>query len=170
MRYRLKDTTAKKLKEQLYLGLFFAFILWVLMAFLFLGDSPQTIVLYLIGSAIIIPLLYKKHVKPFFDNLKENTRNAFIELDDQKVIFNHFSNIKQFDQQQIEFQISDIVNLKKAFRKDDSVNKITLTVKNPRKVKIVVEDFDNMEQMAEDLLQKIAAHGNRAADKSSNTG
>ena len=157
MKYSLKDTTAKKLREQLYLGLFFGFIIWVLMAFLFIGDNSQTIIIYLIGSAIIIPYLYKKHISPFFKNLDVNTQNAYFEIKENTVIFNHFDNLKQFDQEQIELQIADIVDLKKAFRKDDSVNKLTLTVKGRKKTKIIVENFENMEEMVEILIQKMSA-------------
>ena len=159
MKFKLKNTTSKKLKEQLYLGLFFAFIIWVLMAFLFVGDNNSiTLFIYLAGSVVIIPLLYKKHVKPYFENLGANTKNAFLEIDNDSVIFNHFDNLKNFDREQIEFRIADIHDLKKAFRKDDSVNKVTLTVNNPgnnKKEKIVVENFENMENMVELLMERI---------------
>ena len=164
MKFILKNGTEKKLKEQLYLGLFFAFIIWVLMAFLFIGDNnSRTLIIYFIGSLIIIPILYKKHIKPYFDNLRLNTNNAFLEIEDNKVFYNHFDNLKTFDNELIEFQISDIVNIKKAFRKDDSVNKITLTVnnkKNNKKEKIVIEDFENMQELVRVLTRKIIQHQN----------
>lgn len=164
MRFRLKDSTAKKLREQLYLGLFFGFIIWVLMAILFIGDSTQTAVLYLAGSAIIIPYLYQKQIKPFFNELNANTREAFIELDDVRMIYDHFSNKKQFGQQQIEIKFADIVQLKQAFRKDSPVNKITLTVKHPSKDKVVIEDFENMEQMVEMINRSMAAQQTQTPD------
>ena len=162
MKYILKKSTSRKLKEQLYLGLFFAFIIWVLMAFLFIGDNnSKTIIIYLVGSVIIIPMLYKKHVKPYFENLAENTNDAFLEITEDSVVYNHFDNLKIFDQECVQFRISDIVNLKKAYRKDESVNKVTLTVNNPdtnKKEKIVIEDFEDMAQMVQVLMDKINQH------------
>ena len=98
------------------------------------------------------------------ENLIANTENAFLEIDNKKVIFNHFDNLKHFDRQQIEFQIDDVLGLKKAFRKDDSVNKLTLTVKNKNKVKIVIEDFENMEALVEILMEKMKDHKHVSPD------
>ena len=164
MQYRLKKTTLKKLKEHLYLSLFFGLIIWLLMAVLFYTDNnPRSIIIYLIGSVFIIPYLYKKQIKPYLVNLAANVESAYFELKDNKIAFNHFDNVKKFGQEKIEFNLLDIVNLKKAFRKDNSVNKITLVLKD--KSKVVVEDFEDMESMVEMLfdqhenLQKINTEG-----------
>lgn len=166
VKFRLKHTAAKKLREQLYLGLFFAFVIWVLMAFLFASDSnPQTIIIYLVGSLFIVPYIYKKHIKPYFNDLADNVQNAFLEIDNNTVTYKHFNNVKHFDRQQIEFQIAEIVNLKKSFRKDNSVNKITLTIDNSQKGKIVVEDFEDMEVMVKILKEKMAGYQHALTDR-----
>lgn len=156
MKFRLKSNTARKLREQLYLGLFLAFVIWVLMALLFAGDSNyQPLIIYIAGSLIIIPYLYKNHVRPYMDELARNIQSAFFEIENGTVTFSHFNNVKQFDQRQITFRISDIINLKKAYRKDESVNKITLTIRNDKKVNVVVENFENMEEMVEILMKEM---------------
>ena len=164
MLYRLKKTTLKKLNEQLYLSLFFGLVIWLLMAVLFYSDNnPRSIIIYIIGSIFILPYLYKKQIKPYLKNLAVNVESAYFELKNDKVTFNHFDNVKKFGQEKIEFNLIDIVNLKKAYRKDNSVNKITLVLKD--KSKVVVEDFEDMESMVEMLfdqhenLQKMNIEG-----------
>ena len=159
MKFKLKQGTDKKLREQLYLGIFLALIIWVLMAFLFYGDeNPQTLLIYLAGSIVLLPFLYLRKVKPYFDGLTDNVKNAYVETVDNKIIFKHTENLKNFNQDKIEFDIADIVNVKKAFRKDDSVNKVTLTLSN--KSKIVLEDFENMIELLEEIYTKSEAiHG-----------
>ena len=158
MKFNLKHDAAKKLNRHVFLAMFFAFIIWVLMAFLFLGDgNSHAIVLYLGGSMVIIPYLFKKHIRPYLQNLAANAENAYFEIDNEKVTFRHFDNVEQFDNQQIDFHIKDIAKLKKSFRKGGSINKITLTVnnKNSNSVNIVVKDFENMQQLVDILMEKM---------------
>jgi len=153
LKYRLKKGTAKKLREQFYLMVLLAVVIWILMAFLFYGDSnPITLVIYLGASVILLPFLWFKKLKPYFNELNSNVDNAYVEFVADKMIVNHFENLKKFNSQKVEFNVADVVNVKKAFRKDDSVNKITLTLRN--RSKIVIEDFEDMTDLLEMLYTK----------------
>ncbi len=166
MKYKLKQGTAKKLREQYYLIMLFWVVIWMLMAALFYADeNRQTFLIYLAGSVLLIPFLYIRKIKPYLNNLTDNVSNAYLEFVDNKIIFNHFENLKKFGQEKIEFDIADIVNLKKAFRKDDSVNKVTLTLKN--KSKITLEDFENMTDLLEAIFSKSEViHGQATGSNS----
>ena len=156
MKYKLKQDTDKKLREQFYLSLFFTLIIWGLMAVLFYGDeNPQTLLIYLVGSVVILPYLYLRKVKPYFENLTDNVNSAYVKIVDNMIVFKHFENLKKYNQDQIEIDIADIVNVKKAFRKDDSVNKVTLTLKD--KSKIVLENFEKMTELLEEIYTKSEA-------------
>ena len=160
MKYRLKPGTTKKLREQYYLIMLFGGVIWILMATLFYTDeNPQTFLIYLTASFVLIPYLIVKKVKPYFQNLNMNVENAYFEVKNDQIAFNHFDNLKKFGREKIEFKISDIVHVKKAFRKDNTVNKITLTLKN--KTKVIIEDFDSMENLIEMIFSESESVVNR---------
>ncbi len=150
MRHKLKPGTAKKLREQYYLIMLFWAVIWFLMAALFYADeNPQTFFIYLAASIALIPYLIVKKANPYFQNLSMNVDNAYIQLNDKQIVFNHFENFKKFGREKIEFDITDIVHVKKAFRKDNTVNKVTLTLKD--KTKVVIQDFEKMEELLETI-------------------
>ena len=160
MKYRLKPGTTKKLREQYYLIMLFWGVIWILMATLFYTDeNPQTFLIYLTASLVLIPYLIVKKVKPYFQNLNMNVESAYFEVKNDQIVFNHFDNLKKFAREKIEFNISDIVHVKKAFRKGNTVNKITLTLKN--KTKVIIEDFDSMENLIEMIFSESESVINR---------
>lgn len=168
MKYRLRQGTAKKLREQFYLSAFLGVIIWLLMAFLFYGDSnPITLFLYLGASVIFLPYIWLKKLKPYFNDLTTNVNSAYVEFAQEEMVVNHFDNLKKFNSQKIEFDIADVVHVKKAFRKDDSVNKVTVTLRN--KSKIVIEDFEDMAVLLETLYTKSEALQRQSLDTESKT-
>ncbi len=160
MKYRLKQGTAKKLREQYYLIILFWSVIWGLMAVLFYADeNPQTFLIYLGLSIVALPYLWLKKIKPYFEALSSNVEDVYLEFKNDLIVFNHFENFKKFSQQRIEFKVTDIVHVKKAFRKDDSANKITLTLND--KTKLQLEDFENMDELLETIFSKsetLSAH------------